>query len=299
MINIALFLRYKIRISKVTIKNLHYIKPRTRNLRESGVGKIMTDKSKPDFTLYNAPQSTCSQRVRFTLHIKKLEFKEILLDLFSGDQLKREYLEINPNGVVPALDHNGQIILDSAVILEYLEDICPKIYPMRSADPVKSAEMRTMMRFIDEVPTPAIRIPSYNLAFLPHFQSMSKDEFQALADSKPLRREFLLKMGQSGFSETDMNEALSRLRRGVHRMNDWIEQSGGPWFQGSDISYADIAIMPVIVRIQDINLSYFWDKFPKVANWLSLIQQKDAYIKTFYNGSLLTQKYPHLTQNEK
>ena len=66
-----------------------------------------------------------------------------------------------------------------------------------------------------------------------------------------------------------------------------------------DISYADVAVMPVIVRIQDINLSYFWDKFPKVANWLSLIQQKDAYSKTFYNGSLLTQKYPHLTQNEK
>ena len=59
-------------------------------------------------------------------------------DLFSGDQLKPEYLNINPNGVVPALDHNGKIILDSAVILEYLEDICPKIFPMRSADSVKA-----------------------------------------------------------------------------------------------------------------------------------------------------------------
>ena len=48
------------------------------------------------------------------------------------------------------------------------------------------------------VPTPAIRVPSYNLAFLPHFQSMSEEAFQALADSKPLRREFLLKMGRAG-----------------------------------------------------------------------------------------------------
>ena len=112
----------------------------------------MNNYVKTDFKLYNAPQSTCSQRVRFALHIKKLGFSEVLLDLFSGDQLKPEYLNINPNGVVPALDHNGKIILDSAVILEYLEDICPKIFPMRSADPVKAAEMRTMMRFIDEVP---------------------------------------------------------------------------------------------------------------------------------------------------
>ena len=259
----------------------------------------MNNNVKTDFKLYNAPQSTCSQRVRFALHTKKLGFSEVLLDLFSGDQLKPEYLNINPNGVVPALDHNGKIILDSAVILEYLEDICPKIFPMRSADPVKAAEMRTMMRFIDEVPTPAIRVPSYNLAFLPHFQSMSKEEFQALADSKPLRREFLLKMGQTGFSETDMNEALSLLKRGVQRMNEWIEHSGGPWFQGNDISYADIAIMPVIIRLEDINLSHFWDDFPGISNWIELIKSLDAFTKTFYHGSLLTQKYPHLSKNKK
>ena len=259
----------------------------------------MNNNVKIDFKLYNAPQSTCSQRVRFALNIKRIEFEEVLLDLFSGDQLKPEYLKINPNGVVPALDHNGKIILDSAVILEYLEDIYPKNLPLRPADPVKVAEMRTMMRFIDEVPTPAIRIPSYNLAFLPHFQSMSKEEFQELANSKPLRREFLLKMGQKGFSEADMNEALSRLKRGVQRMDTWIDQSGGPWFQGSDISYADIAVMPVIIRLDDINLSYFWDEFPRVSKWLELIQSMDVYKVTFYYGSLLTQKYPHLDKKHK
>ena len=48
--------------------------------------------------LYNAPQSTCSQRVRFTLHEKGLPFSEVKVDLFSGDQLRSEYLKINPNG---------------------------------------------------------------------------------------------------------------------------------------------------------------------------------------------------------
>ena len=63
------------------------------------------------FTLYNAPQSTCSQRVRFTLHEKNLAFFEHKLDLFSGDQLRPEYLKINPNGVVPSLVHNGNVII--------------------------------------------------------------------------------------------------------------------------------------------------------------------------------------------
>ena len=55
------------------------------------------------FILYNAPQSTCSQRVRFVLNAKGLRFEEKKLDLLAGDQLKPEYLALNPNGVVPTL----------------------------------------------------------------------------------------------------------------------------------------------------------------------------------------------------
>ena len=45
------------------------------------------------FTLYNAPQSTCSQRVRFVLNAKGLPFEEQKLDLLAGDQLKPDYLK--------------------------------------------------------------------------------------------------------------------------------------------------------------------------------------------------------------
>ena len=62
------------------------------------------------FTLYNAPQSTCSQRVRFVLNAKQLPFEEKKLDLLAGDQLKPGYLALNPNGVVPTLDHDGEIV---------------------------------------------------------------------------------------------------------------------------------------------------------------------------------------------
>lgn len=246
------------------------------------------------FILYNAPQSTCSQRVRFSLHAKGLAFEERKLDLFSGDQLKPEYLAINPNGVVPALVHDGMPVIDSAVIMEYLEDILPDTVPMRPADPLEAARMRAMLRFIDEVPTPAIRVPSYNLAFLPHFKAMSAEEFQALCDSKPLRREFLMKMGRTGFPEADMNEARERLERGVERMDRWLSESGGPWLMGERLTYADIAIMPVIVRMDDINLNAAWADRPMVAAWLENIRREAAFKATYYHGSLLTEKYPHL-----
>lgn len=247
-----------------------------------------------EFVLYNAPQSTCSQRVRYVLHAKDRAFEEHKLDLFAGDQLKPDYLAINPNGVVPTLLHQGTPVVDSAVIVEYLEDILPYLNPMRPRDAIGAAAMRAMIRFIDEVPTPAVRVPSYNLAFLPHFQAMSEQEFLALADSKPLRREFLLKMGRSGFPESEMDEALARLQRSVDRMAAWLAASGGPWLMGRDLTLADIAIMPVIVRMDDINLDYMWDKAPAIAAWLDRLRATRPFAITYYHGSLLTEKYPHL-----
>jgi glutathione S-transferase len=249
-----------------------------------------------DFVLYNAPQSTCSQRVRYALHAKGLAFEEHKLDLFSGDQLKPEYLAINPNGVVPALVHKGVPLIDSAVILEFLEDISPEVAPMRPTDPHGVANLRAMMRFVDEVPTPAVRVPSYNLAFLPHFQAMSETEFQALCDSKPLRREFLMRMGRAGFPQADMDEAMGRLRRGIVRMSEWLAQSGGPWIMGDQISLVDLAIMPVIVRMDDILLGHVWDEYPLVQDWLDRLRQEAAFGATYYHGALLTQKYTHLSR---
>lgn len=247
-----------------------------------------------EYVLYNAPQSTCSQRVRYTLQTKGLGFKEHKLDLFRGDQLKPEYLAINPNGLVPALVHNGTSVLDSSVIMEYLEDILSDVAPLRPTDPLQIAEMRARMRYIDEVPTPAVRVPSYNLAFLPHYQAMTEEEFLAVCESKPLRREFLMKMGRTGFPKAEMDEALGRLQRGVDRFAQWLDESGGPFILGRALSLADIAIMPVIVRMDDINLGHMWDAKPAVGRWLDLIRETDAFTPTYYHGSLLTEKYPHL-----
>ncbi len=136
------------------------------------------------FTLYNAPQSTCSQRVRFVLNAKKLPFAEIKLDLLAGDQLKPDYLALNPNGVVPTLDHDGAIVIDSSVIIEYLDEIAPAPANFTPRDPVLRAKMRALMHFIDEMPAAAVRVPTFNLAFLPRFAAMSEQEFTGVRGIK-------------------------------------------------------------------------------------------------------------------
>ncbi|HUC51213.1 MAG TPA: glutathione S-transferase family protein [Xanthobacteraceae bacterium] len=249
------------------------------------------------FTLHNAPQSTCSQRVRFVLNAKKIPFAEIKLDLLAGDQLKPDYLALNPNGVVPTLDHDGAIVTDSSVIIEYLDEIAPQPHEFTPHDPVLRAKMRTLMHYMDEMPAPAVRVPTFNLAFLPRFAAMSEEEFLAFANSKPLRREFMLAMGRKGFPQKDMDEALARLRRTYERMDAEIEKSGGPWLLGKDISLADVMVMPAIVRMADLGQDGAWQDLPRVTRWYEAIRSHPAFAPTYYPGSLLTERFPHLRKS--
>jgi glutathione S-transferase len=244
------------------------------------------------YRLYNAPQSTCSQRVRFVLNAKGLPFEEIKLNLLDGDQLKPDYLKLNPNGVVPTLDHDGAIVIDSTVITEYLDEVEPDT-SFTPEDPVLRARMRTLMHFIDEMPAAAVRVPTFNLAFLPKFQAMSREDFVAMAESKPLRREFMLAMGQTGFPKQEMDAALGRLRRSWERMDAEIARSGGPWLLGRDISLADVAIMPALVRMDDLAMAE-WQDLPRVVTWFDNIRAHKAFAPTYYPGSLVSERFSHL-----
>lgn len=245
------------------------------------------------YKLYNAPQSTCSQRVRFAFNAKQLAFDEVKLNLLAGDQLQPDYLKLNPNGVVPTLDHDGAIVIDSTVITEYLDEIEPAV-SFTPESPVARARMRALMHFIDEMPAAAVRLPTFNLAFLPSFQKMSREAFVAMAESKPLRKEFMLAMGQSGFPKAEMDAALARLRRAYERMDAEIENSGGPWLLGKNITLADVAVMPTLVRMDDLGMASQWQDLPRVKTWFGNIRAQPAFKPTYYPGSLLSEKFPHL-----
>jgi glutathione S-transferase len=228
------------------------------------------------------------------LNAKKISFAEIKLDLLAGDQLKPDYLALNPNGVVPTLDHDGAIVIDSSVIIEYLDEVVPTPESFTPRDPVTRARMRALMRFIDEMPAAAVRVPTFNLAFLPRFAAMSEEEFLAFAESKPLRKEFMLTMGRKGFPQKEMDAATQRLRRTYERMDSEIEKSGGPWLLGEEISLADIALMPAIVRMADLGQETAWQDLPRVERWYDAIRAHPAFRPTYYPGSLLTERFPHL-----
>ena len=82
-------------------------------------------------------QSACALRAQR----QNISFSEVKLDLLAGDQVKPDYLALNPNGVVPTLDHDGAIVIDSSVIIEYLDEVAPTPQNFTPHDPVLRAKM--------------------------------------------------------------------------------------------------------------------------------------------------------------
>ena len=82
--------------------------------------------------LYHWWSSTCSRRVRIGLAAKGLEWESVYVNLRKLEHLEPWYVKLNPNGVVPTLDHDGKIVIESNFILEYLDDVWPAV-PLRPA----------------------------------------------------------------------------------------------------------------------------------------------------------------------
>ena len=183
------------------------------------------------FTLYNAPQSTCSQRVRFVLNAKKLSFVEIKLDLLAGDQFKPDYLALNPNGVVPTLDHAGAIVIDSSVIIEYLDEIAPEP-PLLPKDPIARAQVRGLADIV------ACDIhPMNNLGSLRYLK-------HELHQEQPAIDAWYHHWVVDGFT------ALETLVQ------------AGPYSFGADVTLADVFLVPQVANARRLKVPL--DAFPKI-----------------------------------
>jgi maleylacetoacetate isomerase len=96
-------------------------------------------------TLYSYWRSSAAYRVRIALHLKGLNFTTIPVHLVNngGEQHAEAYRQVNPQGLVPALEHQGHVLTQSMAICEYLDE-CFEIYPLLPADPPGRARVRSL-----------------------------------------------------------------------------------------------------------------------------------------------------------
>jgi glutathione S-transferase len=97
--------------------------------------------------LYQLSISPSCQRVFATLALKGVEYDPIDIDI-SKKERPAEFVKISPFGKVPVLVHDGQVILESANIIQYVDEVWPTPQLMPT-DAKKRAYARQWIQYSD------------------------------------------------------------------------------------------------------------------------------------------------------
>jgi maleylacetoacetate isomerase len=95
--------------------------------------------------LYDYFRSSAAYRLRIALNVKGIVPDErTYVHLRIGSQRAQDYLALNPQGLVPALElDDGSVLVQSLAIIEYLDETRPEP-PLLPADPVARARVRAI-----------------------------------------------------------------------------------------------------------------------------------------------------------
>ena len=225
--------------------------------------------------LYHSINSVCAQKVRIVLAEKGLEYKEHLMTL-RGDQYDPAYMKLNPSAVVPTLIHDGQPIVESSVILYYLDEAFPSPSLMPDA-PLARARVRMFNKLIDEYLHNSCMILTFATAFRPALAKLSPAELEAQIGRTPIKKraEYKRDVVMHGLDSQYVADAL-----GYHeKLLDWMEEAlrHGPYLAGDALSLAETAVIPYIVRLDLLRLAPIWANRPSIAAWYERVSARPSF----------------------
>jgi len=224
--------------------------------------------------LYHSVNSVCAQKVRIALKEKGQEVNDHIMTL-RGDQFDPAYLRLNPNGVVPTLVHDGEPIIESSLILYYLDEVFPEP-PLMPAHPRQRHRVRMFNRLIDEYLHNSCMILTFATAFRPAFLKMAPEEWQAEINKTPIKRraEYKRSVIEHGLDSEFVVEALTNHQK----LLSWMAGSlkVGPYLGGLSFSNADCAVIPYILRLELLQLGHLCETYPAVAEWWARMRARPS-----------------------
>jgi len=245
------------------------------------MGIIPTDNSRvralKGLHLYHAAISNCSQKVRFCLDEKGLEWQSHTVNLQKSEHLTPEFLSINPRGVIPVLVHDGVVIVESSDIIAYIESRFPSP-PLSPRAPEDCALLEAWMTLWDETQphiktvTHAGRIGGFRRAAgrLPIELAMARDN----GLQNPELAEFLAELASAeGLSPDRVAAAREAVQDRLERLEVCL--SAYEWLAGPSFSLADLAWSIDVHRFQFLEMSL--DAYPSVRRWYQAIRSRPAF----------------------
>lgn len=180
-------------------------------------------------------RSTASWRVRIVLALKGLEAEQVSHHLRKGEHRLPEFLALNPQGFVPALEtDDGAVLTQSLAICEYLEEIWPEpsILP---GGPVERARIRAAAQLVA-----ADIHPIQNLKILQRIKALGHDEAAA------------------------QEWARQTIDDGLAALDALLADQAGPFAFGAQPTLADICLVPQLGNARRFGVDLRWPRLLEI-----------------------------------
>jgi glutathione S-transferase len=230
-------------------------------------------------TLYKYRNSICTQKVLITLAEKDLSYDAVEVNLFKSEQYDPRYLKINPKGVVPSLVHDGNAVIESTLICEYLDDCFPQPRLVPS-DPRGRARMRLWSKVVDEQLFAATRELSFSAMFRDRMRNMTEEQRQSRYRNvgDPERGAHIRSCYELGVESPYVFQGIAAYEKAFKTVEADLA-GGGPWLLGAVFTLADVNMMPFVARIDYLDLLDVWTgERPQVRAWWQRAQARPSFI---------------------
>jgi glutathione S-transferase len=233
-----------------------------------------------DLVLYDHPASPCARRVRIALLEKGLTWRSRVIDLEHMEQKSPWYLALNPNGIVPTLQHGERVVWESNVITEYVDDIFPgpRLYP---ADPWQRAQAKMWQAFELET-AKEFRPLLYHRLMGPMKRAVSREEALAQArvhTTDPAHLEWTARVYDGEVvSETEAARLTALLYGRLATLNERLD--GRDFLVGDAFSIADVSVLPRVAMYPWIGLSLDPARHPHVTAWLDRLGGRRSFVES-------------------
>ena len=224
---------------------------------------------------YASSRCPYAQRVWIGLEEKAVEYQWIEVDLYrsNGDDCGRwlmpleelqqrfpDFVACSPRGQLPALDHGGEQMYDSIVLLEYVHEVFggPPLLP---SSPYSRAKVRLWSKHVD-----LHIVPNYDRLLAAHGQ-----------ETRKMAREDLLK------AVAEFEAAMAPFAK-------------GPFFLGEDFSMVDLVLAPWWQRMCTVLRAYRKfdpSEFSRLQLWFEAVEARPCFAKTAMDPEKLIEDFSY------
>jgi glutathione S-transferase len=237
-----------------------------------GLHPEITLPAEAEFELYHNALSLCSKKVRICLAELGIDYHGHhvhLIETGAYENIGRDFLRVNPAGIVPVLVHRGHPVYESHDIIRYAADhSLGSEAALVPSDPAREAEMQ---RWVDRASltgddpiasaslsagnaVPGLTVPLFAamLAEIPYWRIVEGLLFHRLK-MRPLLFLAIKTVGLRNLHRGPAAGVIARCARHMARhldaLESQLERTDGPWIVGESFTLADVSWIPIFDRL--------------------------------------------------